>query len=63
MTHADTTQDLTLLANTPANAESLMHILEQAPEGINLDMNAYKTEYIRFKQKENISILSGGPPK
>ena len=60
MTDAD---DIVLLANTPTQAEFLLHSLEQAAEGIGLHMNADKTEYICFNQEEDISTLNGGSLK
>ena len=39
VTYADYTDDLMLLANTPAQAESLLQSLEQAAEGISLYVN------------------------
>ena len=42
----DSADDLTLLKNTPAQTESLLHSLEQAAGGISLYMNANKTEYV-----------------
>ena len=48
ITDADYTDDIVLLANTPTQAESLLHNLEQAAEGIRLYMNADKTEYMCF---------------
>ena len=56
--HADYADDLALLANTPAQAESSLHILKQAAGGTDLHMEANKIEYICFKQ-EAISALSG----
>ena len=47
--------NLALLAKRPAQAESLLHILEQAVGGISLYVNANKTEYIYFKQDSKIS--------
>ena len=44
---ADYTDDIALLADTPALAESL---LEQATGGIGLDVNGDKTEYKCFNQ-------------
>ena len=38
MTNADYTDDLALLTNTPAQAESLLHSLEQAARGIGLKL-------------------------
>ena len=43
--NADYAEDIALLANTPAGAESLMHSLERAEGGIGLHVNANKTEY------------------
>ena len=48
-----------LLANTPAQAESLLHKLEQAPGGIGLYVNADKTEFMCFYQRGDISALNG----
>ena len=44
--------DRALLANTPTQAESLMHSLEQASGGIDLHVNADKTEYMCFNNKK-----------
>ena len=49
---------LVLLANTPAQAESLLHSLEQAAESIGLNMNTNKTDYMCFKQEGAISTLN-----
>ena len=46
-----------ILANTPNQAETLLHSLEQAAAGIGLHVNAYKTEYMHFNQTGNISTL------
>ena len=40
--------DMALLANTPARAESQLHSLERAAGGIGLHVNADKTEYMCF---------------
>ena len=45
---ADYTNDIALLANTPAQAETLLHSLEQADAGISLHVNADKMEYMFF---------------
>ena len=55
--------DIVLLANSPAQAESLLHCLEQAAGGIGLHVNADKIEYMCFNQRGNISTLKGGPLK
>ena len=54
-TEADYTDDIALLENTPTQAESLLHSLERAAAGIGLHVNADKTEYIYFNQRDNIS--------
>ena len=51
----DYADDRAFLANIPAQAESLLHSLEQAVE----NMNANKTEYMCFNW-EAISTLNGG---
>ena len=58
ITDADYADNLALLANTPAQAETLLHSLERAAAGIGLHVNADKTEYTC-----DISILKGGPLK
>ena len=60
---ADDANDIVLLGNTPVQAESLLHSLEQAAGGIGLHVNADKTEYIYFNQRGNISTLKGVPLK
>ena len=57
---ADYADDIALLANTPTQAESRLHSLEQAADGIGLHVNADKTEYMSFNQKEDIPTLNGG---
>ena len=61
----DYTDDIALLANTSALAESLLHSLEQAAGGIGLHVNADKTEYMCFNQNQtgDISTLIGGSLK
>ena len=51
------------LANAPAQAETLLHSLEQAASGIGLHVNAQKTEYICFIQTGDISTLNGSSLK
>ena len=58
ITNAD---NLVLLANTPAQAKSLLHSLEQAAGGISLYMNADKAQFMCFKQDRGISALSSKP--
>ena len=59
----DYADDIALLANSPAQAKSLLHSLERAAGGIGLHVNADKTEYMCFNQIGNISTLKGGPLK
>ena len=59
ITDADYADDIALLANTPNQAETLMHSLERAAAGIGLHVNAHKTEFMCFNQKGDISTLDG----
>ena len=59
MTNADYTDNLVLLTNTPAQAESLLDSLEQPVGGIGLFMNANKIEFMSFEQDGATSILTG----
>ena len=59
----DNANDIALLANTPTQAESLQHSLEQASGRIGLHMNADKTEYMPFNKKGDISTLNGSSLK
>ena len=45
MTGSENADDLRFLANTPTQAESLLHVLEQETGVIGLYVNANKTEY------------------
>ena len=54
ITDADYADDIALLANTPNQAETLLHSLEQAGAGIGLHVNAHKTEYMCFHQAGDI---------
>ena len=63
ITDADYTDDIGILANTPAQAETQLHSLEQAAAGIGLHINAHKTEYMSFHQTGNISTLGGSSLK
>ena len=57
ITDADYADDIVILANTPNQAETLLHSLERAAAGIGLDLNAHKTEYVCFNQTGDISTL------
>ena len=63
ITDADYADDIALLANTPAQAETLLHSLERAASGIGLHVNAHKTEYMCFNQRGDISTLNGSSLK
>ena len=62
--HAQTVMDvdyannIALQANTPAQAQTLLHSLERAAAGIGLHVSAEKTEYMRFNQKGDIFTLN-----
>ena len=58
-TDADNTDDIALLANVPAQAETLLHSLEQAATVIFLHVNAHKTEYMCFNQTDDIFPRNG----
>ena len=59
ITDADYADDIALLANTPNQAETLLHSLERAAAGIGPHVNAHKTEFMCFNQKGDISTLDG----
>ena len=63
ITDADYADDITILANTPDQAETLLHSLERAAPGIGFYVNAHKTEYMCFNQSGDISTLDGTPLK
>ncbi len=54
---------MALLANTPNQAETLLHSLERAAAGIGLHVNAHKTEYMCYNQTGNITTLDGASLK
>ena len=59
ITDADYADDIALLANTPAQAETQQHSLERAAACVGLHVNAHKTEYMCFNQRGDISALNG----
>ena len=63
ITDADYVDDIAILANTPDQAETLLHCLERAATGIGLYVNAHKTEYMCYNQTGDISTLEGTPLK
>ena len=58
ITDADYADDIELLANAPAQAGTLLHSLERAAAGIGLHVNTYKTGYMCFNQRGDISTLN-----
>ena len=58
-TIANYVDDIAILANTPNQAETLLHSLERAITGIGPYVNAHKTEYMCFNQAGDISTLDG----
>ena len=63
ITNADYADDIALLENTPAQAETLLLCLERAANSIGLHVNAYQIEYICFNQRGDIFTLKGEPLK
>ena len=63
ITDADYTNDIAILANAPAQAETLLHSLERAARGIGLHINAHKNEYMCLNQTGDISTLGGSSLK
>ena len=59
ITDADYADDIAILANTPNQAEKLLHSLERAAAGIDLHVNAHKTEYMCYNQTGDIFTLDG----
>ena len=58
ITDADYADNIALLANTPAQAVTLLQNLEWAAAGIGLHVNADKMEYMCFNQRGDISTLN-----
>ena len=54
---------IAILANTPNQAETLLHSLERAATGIGPYVNAHKTEYMCYNQMGDISTLDRTPLK
>ena len=63
ITDADYADDIAILANVAAQAETLPHSLKRASAGIGLHVNAHKTEYMCFNQIGYISTLNGSSMK
>ena len=60
---ADYADDIALLANTLAQTETLQHSVERAAAGIRLHINVFKTEYMCFNQRGDISTINGSSLK
>ena len=60
MNYAD---DIPLLVNASAQAETLLHSLEQAAAVIGLHVNAHKMEYMCFNQTGDTSTLNSSSLK
>ena len=63
ITDADYADDIAILANTPDQAETLLHSLARAAANIGLYVNAHKTEYMCENETGDISTLEGTPLK
>ena len=61
ITDADYADDIAILANTPNQAETLLHSLERVDMG--LYVNAHKTEYMCYNKRGDISSVDGTPLK
>ena len=59
ITDMDYTNDIVLLANTPAQVETVLHSQEQTAAGIGHHVNTDTTEYMCFNQRGDISTLNG----
>ena len=59
ITDADYADDIAILANTPNQAETLLHSLKRTATGIGPRVNAHKTEYMWYNQTGDISTLDG----
>ena len=58
ITDAEYADDIALLANTLAQVQSKLHCLERAAGGIGLYVNAYKTDFMCFNKRGDISTLN-----
>ena len=63
ITDADCADDIAILANTPNQAETLLHSLERPAAGIGFYVNAHKTKYVCHNQTGDVSTLDGTPLK
>ena len=58
VTDSDYANYIALLANTPAQAKTLIHNLQWASAGLGLHLMSHKTEYMCFNQRGDISTLN-----
>ena len=63
ITNTDYANDIALLTNAPAQAETLLHSLERATAGIGLHVNTHKMKYMCLNQTGDISTLNGSSLK
>ena len=63
ITDTDYANDIVLLANTPAQVETLLHSLEQEAADIGLHVNTHKMEYMCFNQRSDIFTLNSSSLK
>ena len=63
ITDTDYADDIALLENAPAQAETPLHSLEWAAAGINLHVNAHKMEYMCFNRRGDLFTLNGSSLK
>ena len=55
ITDADYADDIAILVNTPNQAETLLHRLEEAAADNGLHVNVHKSKYMYFNQTGDIS--------
>ena len=63
ITDANYADDIAILANAPAQAETLLYNVERAAAGICRHFNAHKTEYMCFNQAGDNSTLNSSSLK
>ena len=63
ITDMDYADEITLLANIPAQNKTLLYSLEWPVGGIGLLVNTDKTKYMCFNQRGDISTLNGSSLK
>ena len=57
ITDTDYADDIAILANAPAQAETVLYSLERAAAGIALHVNAHKTEYISTLDGSSLKLV------